>query len=57
MSMGRRSCHYGQHSKDGHECSLADRAVVGSTVQKKGRHVSVPGREELPLPVTFKGRT
>jgi hypothetical protein len=57
MSMGRKSCHYGQHSMEGHECPLADRAVVGSSVQKKEGHKSVHRREELPLRATLKGRT
>jgi hypothetical protein len=30
----------------GTTCPLADRAVVGSNVQKRGGHISVPGREE-----------
>jgi hypothetical protein len=39
--MGRRRCHCRQYLKEGRECPLADRAVVGSNVQKRGGHMSV----------------
>jgi hypothetical protein len=57
MSMGRRRCHCRQHSKEGLEYPLADRAVAGSNVQEWGGHVNVLGQKELPLTATFKGRT
>jgi hypothetical protein len=58
VSLGRRSCQYRQHSKEeGHECSLAHRALLGDNVQKRGGHVGGHGREELPLWATFIGRT
>jgi hypothetical protein len=48
VSMGGRRCHCRQPSTEGHECPLADRAVTGSSVQRRGRHLSVRA--------TFKGR-
>jgi hypothetical protein len=35
MSMDLRICHYGQHSKEGHECPSAERAVVGSKGKRR----------------------
>jgi hypothetical protein len=48
VSMGGRSCHCGQHSKEGQECPLADRAVVGNKVQKRGGHCPWAGWAATP---------
>jgi hypothetical protein len=56
MSKVRKDCHWEQHSIEEKtpKCPLADRAVVGSTVQKRKGHRDGQGWIRLSLGATFR---
>jgi hypothetical protein len=56
MSKGGEDCHWKQYSKEEKtpKCPLADRAVVGSNVQKRKGHRNVQRQIRLSLGATFK---